>query len=620
MRSLITLAALLAVAEAQSSNGSLPNATDPLTVDVGYGKYRGFEDAGTRKWYGVRFAAPPTGQNRFRDPQDPEPFDGVQDATKFGAICPPQQSTDYTLSGQSDRFVVDEDCLFLSVTAPTSTTDLKPVHVFIQGGGFSSNSNSNYNASDVVTDAEIVSVQFNYRVGMTGFLFSEEAVADGSPNAGIKDMIKCLEWIQEHISKFGGDPSRVTIDGVSAGGSAVALLLAANKGALGGTLFHGGIVESGGWATMRKVEQGQKEYDCLTAQTGCNGTDNSLACLRETALEDLYSSSCWFGPNLDNDLFSDRLVEMYEAGDVADVPTIMGACANEGTLYSFDSSANTTEAFDSYFTGQVPTLTNSSLAILNDLYAYQPAPKFPDSGSLYRQGANAIADLGTHCPIKFMQNALAAKGTPTYNYKYAVRDAENEAKGLGAWHVVNNYAFYGVNSTDMSAPTSYVDGSRNAALKQARDYWTSFVRNLDPNTDRSSGAPEWNAWSGPGADARERLVINTQTNATRVEHMTDAQSLRCDAARNFTLGLGAGWPNDLKDPANAINIDAGLAKQALEATDCGFDEGCRAPDCTIIPPTSGHFPEQVANAEFVCPAASSLVASKSRRSRRAFVA
>lgn len=236
---------------------------------------------------------------------------------------------------------------------------------------------------------------------MTGFLFSEEAATDGSPNAGIKDMIKCLEWIQEHISKFGGDPSRVTIDGVSAGGSSVALLLAANKGALGGNLFHGGIVESGGWVTMRKVEQGQKEYDCLTAQTSCNGTADSLQCLREVALEDLYSSTCWFGPNVDGDLFSDRLVEMYEAGDVADVPSIMGACANEGTLYSFDSSANTTEAFDSYMTGQVPTLTNSSLAILHDLYAYQPAPHFPDTGILYRQGANAIADLGTHCPYVY---------------------------------------------------------------------------------------------------------------------------------------------------------------------------------------------------------------------------
>ena len=143
MRSLLTLSAVLAVAEAQAYNGTSPNAADALTVDVGYGKYRGFEDGGARKWYGVRFAAPPTGNNRFRDPQDPEPFDGVQDATEFGAICPPQQASDYTLSGQSDRFHVDEDCLFLSVTAPASTTDLKPVHVFIQGGGFSSNSNAN---------------------------------------------------------------------------------------------------------------------------------------------------------------------------------------------------------------------------------------------------------------------------------------------------------------------------------------------------------------------------------------------------------------------------------------------------------------------------------------------
>lgn len=221
--------------------------------------------------------------------------------------------------------------------------------------------------------------------------------------------------------------------------------------------------------------------------------------------------------------------------------------------------------------------------------------------------------------IKFLQNALSAKGTPTYHYKYAVRDAEDEAAGLGAWHVVNNYAFYGVNSTDMNAPASYADGSRTAALRVARDYWTSFVRNLDPNTDRAPGSPEWSAWSGPGADQRERLVIATAANATRVEHMTDAQSLRCDAARNFTLGLGAGRPVDLKDPASAVELDAGLAREALDAADCGFDEGCRAPDCSVVPPTSGTFPEQVANAELVCPA-TLLAATKSRRSRRAFVA
>ncbi|KAG8165822.1 hypothetical protein KVR01_004374 [Diaporthe batatas] len=611
MRPFLVLSALLAVAHAQ-------NTTDPLTVDVGYGKYRGFEDGGARKWYGVRFAAPPTGNNRFRDPQDPEPFEGVQDATEFGAICPPQQASDFSLSGQSDRFHVDEDCLFLSITAPSSTTDPKPVHVFIQGGGFTSNSNANYNASEVVTDAEIVSVQFNYRVGMTGFLFSEEAIADGSPNAGIKDMIKVLEWIQEHISKFGGDPTRVTIDGVSAGAGAVALLMAANKGALGGTLFHGGIVESGGWVTMRKLDQGQDQYDCLTAEKSCNGTGvDSLQCLREVALEDLYSSTCWFGPNVDGELFGDRLVEMYEAGDVADVPSIMGACANEGTLYIFDSSANTTEAFDRYMLGQVPTLTNSSLAIIRDLYADQPAPHFPKSGNLYRQGANAIADLGTNCPIKFIQNALAAKGTPTYNYKYAIRDAEDEAEGLGAWHVVNNYAFYGANSTDMNAPASYKAGAHAAALKVARDYWTSFVRNQDPNTDRAGGSPEWAAWSGPGADARERLIIATDT--ARMEHMTDAQSLRCDAGRAFTIGLGAGWPSDVKDPANAVDLDAGLARRALEAEDCGFDEGCRAPDCSVIPPTSGTFPEQVANAEFVCSAKSGLAVARSRLFKREFM-
>lgn len=596
-------------------------------VDVGYGKYQGFLDNGARKWQGIRFAAAPTGANRFKAPQDPVAFEGIQNATEFGAICPPQQATDYTLSGSSTQFYVDEDCLFLSVVAPdTSSTDLKPVHVFIQGGGFSSNSNSNYDASEVVNDADIVSVQFNYRVGMLGFLFSNESVADGSsPNAGVEDMIKVLEWIQTNIASFGGDPSRVIIDGVSAGGSAVALLLAANDGALGDKLFHGGIVESGGWVTMRDLEQGQKEYDCLTAEKACNGTDtSSIECLRNLPLADLYSSACWFNPNFDNNLFSGRLFDIFEAGKAANVPTIMGACANDATLYSFPDTANSTTDFDTYILGQAPTVSTAGLDLLHQLYVDQPAPVFPGKGNYYRQGANAMADLGTFCAMKILQNALVANNdAPTWTYKYAVRDAANEAAGTGAWHVVNNYAFYGVNTTDHNAPASYQAGAQAAVLQQTRAYWTSFVRNLDPNTDRAEGAPEWTNWTGPDGDARHRLIIASPASnvtdatgtSTRMEVMTEAQSLRCDAGRPVTVALGHGWPLNVTDPANVVELDAEAAQLALAATDCGFDEGCRAADCSIVEPSSGHFPEQVANAPFTCAAA--VVASRSHS--RAFL-
>jgi len=95
-----------------------------------------------------------------------------------------------------------EDCLFLDVYAPTNASNL-PVFFFIQGGGFNQNSNSNYNGSQLIEASgfNIVIVNFNYRVGPYGFLASEEVLAGGSINNGLKDQRKALEWVQRYISK-----------------------------------------------------------------------------------------------------------------------------------------------------------------------------------------------------------------------------------------------------------------------------------------------------------------------------------------------------------------------------------------------------------------------------------
>lgn len=174
----------------------------------------------------------------------------------------------------------------MSVFAPTGAyidSDL-PVMFFIQGGGFGSLSSANWDPSEIVKEENVIVVQFNYRVGPWGFLQSEEVRAGGSLNSGIKDMIKALEWVREHIKKFGGNPNQVVLNGVSAGGSAVGLLMAAN---LKNPPFVGGISESGGWVTMRNMEQGQGQYDCLVKEKNCTGTPDTLACLRALPSKDV---------------------------------------------------------------------------------------------------------------------------------------------------------------------------------------------------------------------------------------------------------------------------------------------------------------------------------------------
>ncbi|KAF6832198.1 carboxylesterase [Colletotrichum plurivorum] len=524
-------------------------AVNPL-VDVGYAKFQGAASAelGVTTWKGIQFGAPPVGDLRFAAPADPVQT-GVVNATRHGPICPPQQPNDWTVSGTYDRFTVAEDCLYLSVTAPSKAkaNSKLPVVFFIQGGGFGSNSNANWDASEIASDGNVIVVQSNYRVGMYGFLQSEEVRAGGALNAGIRDMIKALEWVQANIAKFGGNPEQVVLDGVSAGGSAVGLLMAADTG--GKKLFAGGIAESGGWVTMRNMDQGQGQYDCLVKEKGCSGAGDSLACLRTLNESAVRSSSCWFNPGIDGELFSDSMVNLFKAGKYAKVPTIWGSCANEGTKYSAPQSTNSTEEANKWLLGQDPSLSAGALEILDDLYIDVPQPVFPDSGVKWRQAANAIADVGTHCIVRNIQNYLARDGAETYNYRYAVLDPKDEADGFGAYHTVNTYAFWGPNRTDGGPPASYF--TTNApVVSQFRKYWVSFIRNLDPNTDREKGAADWRPFTGP--EGRERLFV--QTNNTRMERMSSAQALRCDVVRPFSENLGKPV-----DSGVVTELDAALA-------------------------------------------------------------
>ncbi|WYZ33897.1 hypothetical protein EsH8_I_000173 [Colletotrichum jinshuiense] len=509
-------------------------AIDTL-VDVGYAKFQGAvtnAELGVTSWKGIQFGAPPVGDLRFAAPADPLQT-GTVNATVHGPICPPQQPTDWTVSDTYERFRVSEDCLYLSVSAPSDAAvgSNLPVLFFIQGGGFGSNSNANYDASEIVSDGKVVVVQINYRVGMYGFLQSEEVRAGGSLNAGIKDMIKALEWVQTNIGQFGGNPDQVVINGISAGGSAVGLLMAADTG--GKKLFAGGIAESGGWVTMRTMDQGQGQYDCLVKEKGCSDSANSLSCLRALNESAVRSSNCWFNPGIDGDLFTDSMVNLFKAGKYTKVPTIWGSCANEGTMYSAPQSTNSSEEANKFLLGQDPSLSNDSLAIIDDLYINVPQPVFPNSGVKWRQAANAIGDIGTHCIIRNIQNYLARDDVTTYNYKYAVLDPKYEEEGFGAWHGVNLYGFWGPNRTDGGPPTSYYDINK-PIISQFRKYWVSFIRNLDPNTDRERGAAEWRPFTGP--EGRERLFV--QTNNTHMEKMSSGQALRCDVIRPMSENLG----------------------------------------------------------------------------------
>jgi para-nitrobenzyl esterase len=236
-----TLAALSLPAHhlfAQSS--STQNTTQDTTLHTPSGTLRGLTSSGVRIFRGVPFAQPPIGPLRFRPPVKATPHPGILDATTF---APAPMQHDPNLPHQS------EDCLYLNIWTPASATPAAklPVFVWIHGGGFTGGA-SFAPIFDGLQFAQsgIIVVTVAYRLGVFGFLDLEPLLGpaySGSANNGLRDLICSLQWVRDNIAAFGGDPTRVTLGGESAGAKLTDILMGVPS-ATG--LFSQMISESGG--------------------------------------------------------------------------------------------------------------------------------------------------------------------------------------------------------------------------------------------------------------------------------------------------------------------------------------------------------------------------------------
>src|SRR6478752_1498320 len=194
-------------------------------VETAYGPVRGADDGSITSWKGVRYAAPPTGDLRWRAPQPVEPRIPID----LGA---PQ----------------GDDCLTLNIWASSNVAagDRKPVMVWIHGGAYVLGSANQplYNGRVLAAGGDVVVVTVNYRLGAFGFLDLSSFSTSGrrfDSNLGLRDVILALQWVRDNIAAFGGDPDRVTLFGESAGAGIVTTLLTTPAGA---GLFSAAIAQS----------------------------------------------------------------------------------------------------------------------------------------------------------------------------------------------------------------------------------------------------------------------------------------------------------------------------------------------------------------------------------------
>lgn len=305
---------------------------------------------------GIPFASPPVGTLRWRPPQPARPWKGVRPAIEFGPAC--YQPSNLGPISRKKYEKMSEDCLYLNVWTPAKyKNDSLPVMFWIHGGAFMAGSASDamYDGQDLALKGVVV-VTADYRLGPFGFfahpLLSKESPNGVSGNYGLLDLIAALKWVQENIHEFGGDPNRVTIFGESAGGRSVGLLMISP---LARGLFHRAIMQS--CSEYRPIYHLKKHLYKrpsmeevgikLSTELGCENTKYVLACLRSKTPEEILKAAnpglagfaitreknTPYEPAVDGWVIPKDPSDLFDEGQQASVPVIVGFNANEGSLF-----------------------------------------------------------------------------------------------------------------------------------------------------------------------------------------------------------------------------------------------------------------------------------------------
>ncbi len=331
--SLIAACQPAAVEELPGAEPAPETRTSPLVeVATVSGVLAGTPEGEVIAFRGIPYAAPPLGSLRWQPPQPPASWQGVRTASEFGPACPQTRRGD---------LLTDEDCLTLNLWMPAGAdSDARlPVMVWIHGGAFRGGASSSpvYDGANFAREG-VVLVSMNYRLGALGFfahplLDPGESTGQGWASYGLMDMVAALEWVQDNIAGFGGDPARVTIFGESAGGMAVEMLMVspAAKG-----LFAGAIAQSGyaTWPLPRAGEGVATEIASGIVERAARGKQISTGmALRALAADELAEAVQGLHlPIVDGVVLPDEPGTLFAQGRQHDVPFIVGANSYDGAV------------------------------------------------------------------------------------------------------------------------------------------------------------------------------------------------------------------------------------------------------------------------------------------------
>lgn len=468
---------------------------------------------GVRSFKGIPFGQPPVGPLRWREPQPVKNWKGARNADQFAPRC--MQRTD----GNSDYWFrgngMSEDCLYLNVWTPAKSAKEKlPVLVYIFGGGFQNGDGSEprYDGGSMAARG-IVAVSINYRTNIFGFFahpeLTKESPHHASGNYGLLDQVAALQWVRANIAAFGGDPTRVTIAGESAGSIAVSALMGSP---LSKDLIAGAIGESGAMLSSLPAQPlaAAEENGAKFASAAGAGDLAALRAMPAEKIQEIVGKSRGFrfSTALDGYFLPKPLRAIYEAGEQAKIPLLAGSNTQEGAASAvLGDNAPTPENL----AAGIRKLYGENAEPIIKAYAASTPDEVLDAG-MHLASARFIS-FGTW-KWAVLQNQTG--GHPVYRYLYArVRPRylgipgqpppQSKSTARGAAHSAEIQ--YAMGNLDLDKRYTWEPADYEVS-KTMQAYFANFVKTGNPN---GPGLPEWPAYRE--SDGNRVMRIDQQSQA-----------------------------------------------------------------------------------------------------------
>jgi len=435
------------------------------------------------------------------------------DASNFGKSCfQPGVSPD-TLS---------EDCLTINIFRPAGlpANASLPILFWTYGGGFFEGSSSIYNGSAIVAQSVVrgtplIYVNFNYRLGPLGFPQGNEAADRSALNLALHDQLTALRWVHKNIEFFGGDNTKVTVFGESAGSIMTAVLFLNSPIT---KLARAAIFESGSAATALTFNAKRRENsweDFVSGVPSCASTVKSrktFHCLRAANSSDILQGllnslakapeQFPFDPTIDGPggLYPDNASNLFARGQFAKLPFIAGTNLDEGTIFT-PRTINSEDQLRSFIIANFsppivsPTRLNDTADRLVELYPNVPALGSPfNTGNetfglspVFKQAAALQGDISFQSQRRAWMQTAARAGVKTFGYLFTQPMPATAALGIGVSHGSEIPFVYG-------APRDNSTSARTLSSLMI-EYWVSFATSLDPNDGRGIARPHWDQYT-----------------------------------------------------------------------------------------------------------------------------